>query len=201
MITWALLRSSGVIALGLLSLAVVLGIVGPAIRRPRTRLVCVSLHRTSAVVGTVLIAGHVLLAVLDSWVPISPLAAVVPGVSQWEPEWIGLGALSLDLLAVLMVSSALRTRNARSWWKWHRLAYAVWLLAMVHAFGVGTDRSSWVMLTLAGVSAVAVAAATIARLFAGDAPVGPRPAPVIIAEPPPVPEPVPVPYKMPGGNS
>ena len=82
MITWALLRSTGVIALALLSLSVVLGIAGPAIRQPRARLVSVSLHRTSAVVGTVLLAGHVVLAVVDSWVPVSPLAAVIPGISQ-----------------------------------------------------------------------------------------------------------------------
>lgn len=186
MITWALLRSTGVIALALLSLSVVLGIAGPAIRQPRARLVSVSLHRTSAVVGTVLLAGHVVLAVVDSWVPVSPLAAVIPGISQWEPLWIGLGAVSLDLLAALMITSALRTRNPRAWWKWHRLAYPVWLLAIAHAFGLGTDRTGWVMLGLAGVSLVAVVAAAVARLLAGDAPVGPRPAPVVITEPTPV---------------
>lgn len=170
--TWALLRSTGVIALALLSLSVVLGIAGPAIRRPSARLTSVSVHRAAAAAGTLLIVGHVVLAVLDSWVQVPAVAVILPGASSWESLWIGLGAVALDLIAVVMVSSALRQRSARTWWRLHVLAYPAWAVAFGHAFGVGTDRTSPLMVSLAVLSLVAVGGALTVRVRAPHAPVG-----------------------------
>jgi hypothetical protein len=47
-VTWLLLRSTGVIALALLTVSVVLGIAGPAIRRPAHRLASITAHSTAA---------------------------------------------------------------------------------------------------------------------------------------------------------
>ena len=65
MTTWMLLRTTGFLVLGLLTLAVALGLAGPGIRDPRARLVAVTVHRTAAVTGTVLLLAHVTAAVVD----------------------------------------------------------------------------------------------------------------------------------------
>lgn len=171
-LTWYLLRSTGVIALALLSLSVVLGIAGPAIRLPSRRLVSVSVHTTAALAGVALLVGHVVLAVVDSWVQVSALSVVVPGASAWEPLWIGLGALALDLMAIVAVSSAFRRQSAATWWRLHMLAYPAWALAWLHALGVGTDATSGLMIALAAASGGAVAGAVAVRRMSPSAPVG-----------------------------
>lgn len=167
-LTWLLLRTSGVVTLALLTVSVVLGVAGPAVRRPSARLLMITVHRTAAVTGLALVAAHVLLAVADSFVEIAPLAVVVPGASVWEPLWIGLGAVALDLLVVVGITTATRLRGPVLWRRAHLLAYPAWLLAWGHALGAGTDAGSRPMLLMAIVGALAVAVATIARLVRPD---------------------------------
>jgi methionine sulfoxide reductase heme-binding subunit len=56
----------------------------------------------------------------------------------------GLGTLALDLVAVLVVTSLLRSRmpygvSRRLHW----LSYATWPLAFLHALGSGSDAGTW----------------------------------------------------------
>ena len=79
---------------------------------------------------------------------------------RYEPLWTGLGAVALDLMLAVAVSSALRQRiSARTWRGIHWLAYGSWPLAMAHALGEGTDGFKLWMDVLAGLCTVAVGAA------------------------------------------
>lgn len=172
MTTWLALRTSGVLVLGLLTIAVALGIAGPGIRSPRLRLISIALHRTAAVAGTLLLLVHVTAAVLDSWVSVSLPAVFVPGLSQWEPLWIGLGALACDAILVLAATSALRRRYAVAWWNIHVVSYVAYALSWLHAVGAGSDVSDPIMRWSAIGSAVAVGGAAAVRLLGRGAPVG-----------------------------
>ncbi|MEI2718075.1 MAG: hypothetical protein V9E98_13990 [Candidatus Nanopelagicales bacterium] len=89
-VAWVLLRTTGVVAIAVLTLAVALGILSPSIRTPRRRLVAISTHNAAASVGSVLLVAHVVLAVLELDSSTSPpLATVVPGIAAWEPLWVG----------------------------------------------------------------------------------------------------------------
>lgn len=175
--TWEVIRITGMIALGLLTVSVALGIVGPAIRRPTMRLTSVSMHLTAAVAGTVLVITHVVFAIVDSWVDVPLAAVVVPGASVWEPLWIGVGTLAFDLMLVMLVTSALRQRAPRLWWRAHVLAYPVWALVWVHTLTIGTDAGTPLMIAAAAASAGMVAAATVIRLMNPRRAVGTKPAP------------------------
>ena len=185
--TWIVLRATGLVALAALTLSVASGLAGPAVTRPDVRGVLVATHRSLATTGLALTVAHVVLAVLDSWVHVPALAAVVPGASAWEPLWIGVGALAVDLLVVVAVTSALRGRGPRTWWTLHALTYPAWLMAAAHAFAVGTDAWGLAFLTSAAVGTVLVAAAAVARAVASakGLPVGvPRPMPTGTGRPP-----------------
>ena len=81
------------------------------------------------------------------------------------PLWLGLGALSLDVLAAVIATSLLRHRLSRRVWKSvHWLSYASWPLAFAHSLGMGTDSSSAWFLGVAVTCAAAVAAAAAWRL-------------------------------------
>lgn len=161
---WYLTRGTGLVTLVLLSASVVLGIVQVRRWAPAgsPRFVFVTLHRAISLMVVALLAVHVGTAVLDSFAPIRLLDAVLPFTGRYRPLWLGLGALALDLLVALTVTSLLRHRlGLRAWRGVHWLAYACWPIALVHGLGTGSDsRTGWMLATtLACVAAVAVAGA------------------------------------------
>ncbi len=161
--TWFVMRSSGLVAVGLLTIAVVLGVLGPLLR-PTPRLTSISVHRAASIAGSVLIVGHIVLAVLDKWIVLDLPAAFVPGLAGWERWGVALGALCVDLMIVVLLTTATRSRTPGLWRRAHLLAYPVWALAVGHGLLVGSDGA--VMRTVALVSAGLVLMALSARLLA-----------------------------------
>ena len=107
--------------------------------------------------AVVFLAIHVGTTIADGYTPIGLKDAFVPFVSAYRPVWLGLGALSCDLLVAVVVTSLLRARfGFRTWRTVHWLAYASWPLALLHSLGTGSDaRFGWMAaLGLACVGAV-----------------------------------------------
>ncbi|MFD3619963.1 hypothetical protein ACFWWT_32935 [Streptomyces sp. NPDC058676] len=69
-----------------------------------------SLHRTLSLSATAFLALHIAIAIVDGYVDITVLDAVVPFVSGYEPLWLGLGAVALDLLPAVVITSLLGAR-------------------------------------------------------------------------------------------
>lgn len=166
---WYLARATGVVALVLLTLSVVLGILG-AVRFSATprwpRFAIDSLHRDVSLLVVVLIVIHVVTSVLDGFAPISLIDGVIPFRSPYRSLWLGLGALSFDLILALVVTSLVRRRlGFQTWRAVHWLAYVSWPVAVLHGLGTGTDqKSAWsILLTLACLVAVLVAVAVRLR--------------------------------------
>lgn len=167
---WFITRGTGAMALVLLTISVVLGIVN--VRRDRfenvPRFVIDSLHRSSSLLAVAFLVIHILTSVLDGFAPITLLDAVVPFTSAYRPIWLGLGAISFDLIIAVTITSLLRQRvGYRTWRAIHWISYASWPIALVHTYGTGTDaRQAW-MLLLSGACGVAVVAAVVARVTRG----------------------------------
>lgn len=156
---WYTTRATGTVALVLLTASVVCGIL-TATRAGNPlvpRFAVAELHRRLALLGFTFLCVHVLTAVADTYVPIGWWATVVPFTSSYRPLWIGLGAVAVDLLLVVLVTSVLRSRvGPRVFRAVHWLVYACWPVAVLHAIGAGTDlRFGW-MQVLAGVCILAV---------------------------------------------
>jgi methionine sulfoxide reductase heme-binding subunit len=167
---WYLTRSTGAVALLLLTFAVALGVLD--VRRfstPRLpRFVVDSLHRRVSLLAVVLLALHILTSALDSFAKISLADAVVPFAGSYRPFWLGLGALAFDLLAAVTITSLLRQRIGHEGWRAvHWLAYASWPVAVLHAFGTGSDvNQAWMLLL--GIACLAIVlAAVLARAISG----------------------------------
>jgi methionine sulfoxide reductase heme-binding subunit len=165
---WYLARSTGVVSLVLLSASVVVGIAGSMrfSAGPRwPRFAIDSLHRDVSLVVIVLLVVHIMVSVLDGFVPISLADAVIPFGGAYRPVWLGLGAVGFDLLLAVLVTSVLRRRfGYRSWRAVHWLAYASWPIAVIHGIGIGTDNGTWWMLALTAVCVAAVVLAAGARV-------------------------------------
>ena len=167
--TWYLMRSSGVVALVLLTAVFVLGIAINRRWRPARapRVVTASLHRTISLLAVAFLGAHVLTAVVDPYAVVGAAAVIVPFAAGRSAFWVGFGAMSLDLVAALIVSSLLRTRVAPRLWRGiHWTAYLAWPLALAHSFGTGTDASSPWLEATGAVCITAVVGSVLWRITA-----------------------------------
>ncbi len=167
---WYLTRATGVVALVLLTVSVVMGVVaavGWATER-WPRFLSQSVHRNVSLFCIGFVALHVVTTVSDGYVPIGFASAFLPFHTPYRPIWIGLGALGFDLLLVVLVTSALRHRIGYSSWRFvHWLAYLCWPIAVFHSLGSGSDASLPFVLGIDAVCGVAVLAAVACRLATG----------------------------------
>lgn len=159
---WYTTRGAGVVALLLLTASLVMGIVDlsrwQSERWPR--FMVDGIHRTLSLFAVVVVAIHVLTTVLDGFTQIGFRDAIVPFASSYRPIWVGAGALALDLLLALVVTSLLRRQfGYRAWRAVHWASYACWPLALVHGLGSGTDASLvWMLAISASCLAVVLVA-------------------------------------------
>jgi len=166
---WFINRGTGVVLLVLMTLALVLG-VAATVRTSSSRwprFVTQALHRNLALLSLALLAAHVGAAVIDGYVNIQVIDAVLPFGSGYRPFWVALGTIALDLMVVATLTSLARHRfRLRSWRIVHLTTYLAWPLALAHALGIGSDRSTaWSML-LTAICAGLVAGAIAVRLSA-----------------------------------
>jgi len=192
---WYASRATGIVALLLLTAVLVLGMmVNRQGRLPGLpRFAVTSLHRNLSLLSVAFIVVHVLTAVLDTFVSIPATAGVVPFVSGYERFWLGLGAISFDLMLAMIVTSLLRGRLNRVLWRAiHLLAYLSWPVAFAHSIGSSSDlQHGWLLYLAVGCALLVVTAAAwrlaqaarqvpraarVAAVFARHTAAGDRPA-------------------------
>jgi len=166
---WYASRATGIVALLLLTAVLVLGLL--VTRQGRLpglpRFAVTGLHRNLSLLAVTFIGVHVLTAVLDSYVTIPVLSAAVPFASGYERFWLGLGAISFDLMLALIATSLIRGRLNRSLWRAvHLLAYTSWPCALAHGIGASRDLQHGKLLALVGCCALVVLAALAWRVAA-----------------------------------
>jgi methionine sulfoxide reductase heme-binding subunit len=159
--------ATGVISMTLLTGVVVLGIlVNRKGRLPGLpRFSGLHLHRYVALLAVAFLALHILTAIAVPFAGIGLAAAVIPFASARDSLWIGLGAVSFDLLVALVVTSLLRRHIGwRVWRAVHWLAYLCWPVALAHGVGIGPGMRYGRLLDLTAACIVAVVAAAAWRL-------------------------------------
>lgn len=157
---WLISRASGVLALGLVSLSVVIGLAMAAkvIRRPGLKRAAVRLHEQIALIALAAIALHGLALLGDGWLKPGLSGITIPFALSYRPALTGAGIIAGYLALLLGPSFYLRRRiGARRWRKLHRGTVLVWMLSAVHALGAGSDSGAvWLRcITLAPVAPIA----------------------------------------------
>jgi sulfoxide reductase heme-binding subunit YedZ len=164
---WYLGRGSGLVALVMLTVVMVLGILTRSRRRPAdfTTANVTRLHRNAGMLSVVFLAVHVVTLLADPYAQLRLVDAVLPFAGAHRPFYLGLGTLSLDLLAAVLGTSLLMKRvGAKTWRAVHWLSYACWPTAFLHGLGDGTDTDHSWALGLSLVCFAAVGSAVVWRL-------------------------------------
>lgn len=156
---WFAARGLGITSLILLTASMVLGILTAgrvqAVRMPR--FLFGELHRSISLLVCLFLGLHIASVIIDPYVTIRLVDAVVPFGGLYQPFWLGLGAIAFDLLVALTVASLIRHRlSFRAWKAVHWIAYLCWPVALVHGLGIGTDRHEGWMLAIDAACVLAV---------------------------------------------
>ena len=163
---WYFSRGSGVVSVVMLSLAMVLGLL---IRNKKPlpglpKFVVPNLHRNVALLSVAFLIFHIATAVLDSYVAIDWVDVFVPFLSVYKPLWLGLGAVSIDLVLAVVITSLVRKHMSRQIWRAvHWLVFTAWPIAVLHGLTMGPDITSGLLLGLTVLCTAAVVAAAFFR--------------------------------------
>ncbi|MHC1562748.1 ferric reductase-like transmembrane domain-containing protein [Actinomycetospora sp. C-140] len=151
---WNVSRALGLVALLLMGVVLALGalhntslsrLAGQAL----PRFVLVALHRNLALITVVFVALHVVTVLISPYLPLRWFDVLVPGTALYNPVPAALGAVALDLLLAVVISSSLRRYlSKRAWLVVHWTSYVCFPVAIAHAVANASFRGGtwWTLL-------------------------------------------------------
>jgi sulfoxide reductase heme-binding subunit YedZ len=177
LIAWLVARAAGLVAFGLLTLSVWLGLgMSTRLLGPRRQKGLLGWHRTLVWVGLSMLVLHVGAVLLDPVLHFGAAAALVPFAAPWKP-----GAIAAGVVAgwtTLMLAASFRARKwigQKGWRRLHYASFGAFALSLGHALLVGSDLKGLGGPVLALLAAGPVLWLSFYRLLVGRS--APRPAP------------------------
>ncbi len=170
---WLVSRASGIVALVLISLSVLMGLAmaSRVLGRPKFKRAVARLHEHVALVALVAIAIHGAALLGDKWLKPGWRGITVPFAMSYRPSFTGLGIIAGYLAVLLGPSFYLRRQiGARRWRKLHRLTVLVWVLSAVHTIGSGSDGTQLWLRCLVLAPGIPIVYLLVLRLLPRDAP-------------------------------
>lgn len=165
---WLVSRASGIVALGLVTIAVLLGLSMSTklLRRPGVGRTLMKLHEHVAIVGIGAIGVHGLALLGDPWLRPGLSGLVIPFTMSYRPLFTGLGILAGYLAALLGLSFYVRRRiGVKLWRRLHRATIFVWLLGVLHTMGAGSDASTQALRVFVLLPAIPIVYLTVLRVL------------------------------------
>ncbi len=157
---WLVSRASGILALVLISLSVLMGLAMAAkvLRAPRAKRLVVTLHEHVALTALLAIGLHGVALLGDRWLKPGLTGITVPFALSYRPQFTGIGIIGGYLALLLGPSFYLRRRiGARRWRRLHTLIALSWLLSVVHTLGSGSDAGQLWLRAVVALPAVPMA--------------------------------------------
>ncbi len=147
---WLASRAAGVVALLCVAVSVGIGLAMAGRVSPRLNRALLDVHQWTALVGLVAIAVHGIALLGDAFLDPGLAGIAVPFLIDHAPVWTGLGVIGGWLAAILGLSYWIRNRvGPRLWRQLHKATLLVYVLAVAHTLGAGTDASSaWLRVLL-----------------------------------------------------
>jgi methionine sulfoxide reductase heme-binding subunit len=165
---WYASRSLGIVAIVALGLSVALGLAmsGRLARHPGLPARVRHLHEAATLVTLGLIAAHGGVLLADGYLRPGLAGIALPFQMSYRPVFTGIGIIAAWLAAILGLSFYVRRRIGVKTWRWlHRWTLAVYVLALGHALGAGTDgHTPWMIAMLTALTAPIVFAFTFRML-------------------------------------
>lgn len=158
---WLASRSAAIVAFVLITTAVVLGLLmaSKVVKKPGMKRNLVKVHEQVALAALVAIGAHGVLLLGDAWLKPGITGITIPFTLEYRPLWTGLGIVAGYLALLLGPTYYWRRRiGSRRWRQIHRATVVVFVLAVAHSLGSGTDgASTWFRVMVLGSAAIVLA--------------------------------------------
>ena len=153
---WFVARAGGLVSWYLLAASVIWGLLlsSKMLGRIGNRRWLLDLHRFLGGLSVIFVGVHLTGILFDTYVDFGLREVLVPFAATWRPGAVAWGIVAFYLLVAVEVSSLLMRHIRRKWWhRIHLSSLLLLVLATVHGFTAGTDRSNagarWVALIVA----------------------------------------------------
>lgn len=144
---WYVTRSAGLTGYFLTWLSMVWGfgistrIFNPVVDPTHTY----DFHEHLSLLGLGFIVVHVLVLLLDHYLPFNLIQILIPFTDTYRPLWVGIGIISLYVMMVVTVTFYLRKKLGMTFFRAvHTLSIFSYLGATLHGLLAGTDSALWV---------------------------------------------------------
>lgn len=163
-IWWYVTRASGIIAYLLLWFSTILGlaVTSKYLDGMLDRLFTYDFHEFISLLAIAFTLVHVLVLMLDRYLPYSLAQILVPFISPYRPFWVGVGVISFYLILLVTITFYLRNRiGTRAFRSIHYISLLSYIGVTLHGYFSGTDTALPSMKILYEVSGLAVLFLTV----------------------------------------
>jgi len=141
---WYVTRASGLVAYLLLWFSMVLGlaVTSKYLDHALDRVFTYDFHQFISLLSIAFVAVHIIVLMLDRYLPYTIWQILIPFISPYRPLWVGVGVIAFYLILLVTVTFYLRNRiGGRAFRVIHILSLAGYLGATLHGIYAGTDSS------------------------------------------------------------
>jgi predicted ferric reductase len=163
-IWWYVTRASGIIAYLLLWFSTVLGlgVTSKYLDGMLDRMFTYDFHEFISLLSVGFTLVHVLVLMLDRYLPYSLAQILVPFISPYRPFWVGIGVIGFYITVLVTVTFYMRNRIGRRAFRViHIFSLLGYIGVTLHGYYAGTDTALPTMQILYKVSGLAVLFLTI----------------------------------------
>lgn len=167
-IWWFVSRASGIVAFGMLTCSMVLGVVLSSdlfthSRRPRW---LTDFHRGLASLTLSFLALHVVSLLWDPYLDLSVADLVVPFSFPWKRGAVALGVLAAWVVVAVQMTSLARKSVPRRVWRWvHLSSYVAFAATALHGALAGSDARHPMYIAATTLAVALVMAGSIYRVL------------------------------------
>jgi hypothetical protein len=140
-LAWLVARASGLVAFGLLTLSMWLGLaMSTRLLGPRRQKALFGWHRTLVWTALSMVGLHMAAVLADPLLHFGLPAVLVPLAAPWKPVGVAAGVTGGWLALALALSFRAKKWVGHRWWRLlHYASFAAFALFLGHALAVGTD--------------------------------------------------------------
>jgi predicted ferric reductase len=163
-IWWYVTRASGIIAYLLLWFSTILGlaVTSKYLDGMLDRLFTYDFHEFISLLSVGFTLLHVVVLMLDQYMPYSLAQILVPFISPYRPFWVGVGVIAFYIILLVTITFYLRNKiGTRSFRAIHVLSLVGYIGVTLHGYFSGTDTALPSMQILYQVSGLAVLFLTV----------------------------------------
>ena len=166
-VAWLVARAAGLVAFGVLTLSVTLGLaLSTKLLGNRRGKLVLGWHQTLMWTGLGMVVLHIGGLLLDPVLRFGFVAVLVPGAAPWRPIPVAAGIVTLWLMLALASSFHVRRQiGQRRWRLLHYASSLAFALGLYHAINVGSDLTGNRGLIFAGIVLAPVLWLAYARIL------------------------------------